>query len=142
MKVGDEVENTKLKKELKKASNKRPSDFWGTLIAAVSILYGEFIFRVDGYLVANAEPYLSDLPENIIGILLIVIGLFKLLGLFLQYKPFKKMGIWLLSGIWSGLFFVALTYSFGTGYPHPTYVFIGMIAIGCFRVSLKGDYVK
>lgn len=136
------MENLKLKKELKKASNKRPSDFWGTLIAIVSILYGEFIFRVDGYFISNAEPYLSKLPEDIIGITLVTLGLFKLIGLFLQYQPFKRIGIWLLSGMWSGLFLVALTYSFGTGYPHPTYIFIGMITAGCFRVSLKGDYAK
>lgn len=132
--------NRKLKKDLQKASNKRPSDFWGALIALVSILYGEFIFRVDGFLIANAEPYLSKLPENAIGILLMILGVLKLVGLGLQYKPLKKIGIWLLSGMWSGLFFVALTYSFGTGYPHPSYIFMGMIAIGCFRVSFKGDY--
>lgn len=132
--------NRKLKQDLQKASNKRPSDFWGALIAVVSILYGEFIFRVDGFLIANAEPYLSKLPENTIGILLMIFGVLKLIGLGLQYKPLKKIGIWLLSGMWSGLFFVALTYSFGTGYPHPSYIFMGMIAIGCFRVSFKGDY--
>lgn len=132
--------NRKLKQDLQKASNKRPSDFWGALIAIVSVLYGEFIYRVDGYLIANAEPYLSKLPENIIGAALMILGLLKITGLVLQYKPLKKVGIWLLSGIWSGLFFVALTYSFGTGYPHPSYIFMGMIAIGCFRVSLKGDY--
>lgn len=132
--------NRKLKQDLQKASNKRPSDFWGALIAFVSVLYGEFIFRVDGFLIANAEPYLSKLPENTIGILLMILGVLKLAGLVLQYKPLKKIGIWLLSGMWSGLFFVALTYSFGTGYPHPSYLFMGMIAIGCFRVSLKGDY--
>lgn len=132
--------NRKLKQDLQKASNKRPSDFWGALIAIVSVLYGEFIYRVDGYLIANAEPYLSKLPENIIGAALMILGLLKITGLVLQYKPLKKVGIWLLSGIWSGLFFVALTYSFGTGYPHPSYLFMGMIAIGCFRVSLKGDY--
>ena len=132
--------NRKLKQDLQKASNKRPSDFWGALIAVVSVLYGEFIFRVDGFLIANAEPYLSKLPENTIGILLMILGVLKLAGLVLQYKPLKKIGIWLLSGMWSGLFFVALTYSFGTGYPHPSYIFMGMIAIGCFRVSLKGDY--
>jgi len=132
--------NRKLKQDLQKASSKRASDFWGALIAFVSILYGEFIFRVDGYLIARAEPYLSELPENIIGLLLLILGMVKLAGLGLQNKPLKKIGIWLLSGMWSGLFFVALTYSFGTGYPHPSYIFMGMIAIGCFRVSLKGDY--
>lgn len=132
--------NRKLKQDLQKASVKRPSDFWGALIAFVSILYGEFIFRVDGFLIGNAEPYLSKMPENIIGIVLMILGMLKLTGLVLQYKPFKKIGIWLLSGIWSGLFFVALTYSFGTGYPHPSYLFMGTIAIGCFRVSFKGDY--
>lgn len=132
--------NRKLKQDLQKASYKRPSDFWGALIAFVSILYGEFIFRVDGFLIGNAEPYLSKMPENIIGIVLMILGMLKLAGLGLQNKPLKKIGIWLLSGVWSGLFFVALTYSFGTGYPHPSYLFAGMIAIGCFRVSFKGDY--
>ncbi|MFL2104117.1 hypothetical protein [Mycobacteroides abscessus] len=132
--------NRKLKQDLEKASYKRPSDFWGTQIAVVSILYGEFIFRVDGFLIANAEPYLSQMPEDLIGIILVVLGILKSIGLFFQYRPLKKYSIWLLSGMWSGLFFVALTYSFGTGYPHPSYIFIGMIAVGCFRVSLKGDY--
>lgn len=142
MKVGEKMVDKKLKKDLHNASNKRPSDFWGTLIALVSILYGEFIFRVDGYFLSNAEPYLSSLPENIIGISLALASILKLIGLITQNRLLKRLGIWLLSGIWSGFFFVALTYSFGTGYPHPTYIFIGLVTIGCFRVSLKGDYGK
>lgn len=132
--------NRKLKQDLQNASHKRPSDFWGALIAVVSILYGDFIFRVDGYLISNAEPYLSNMPENIIGVILVILGVFKLIGLIFQYRPLKKTGIWLLSGMWSGLFFVALTFSFGTGYPHPSYIFILPMMVGCFRVSLKGDY--
>ncbi|MFL2132990.1 hypothetical protein [Desemzia sp. FAM 23990] len=132
--------NRKLKQDLQNASSKRPSDFWGALIAGVSILYGEFIFRVDGYFINNAEPYLNKMPENVIGLMLVFLGCLKLVGLISHNRTLKKLGIWSLSGMWSGLFFVALTFSFGTGYPDPSYIFILPMMIGCFRVSLKGDY--
>ncbi|ALV20772.1 hypothetical protein [Carnobacterium antarcticum] len=134
------MENTKLKKELIHAKSKRPSDFWGYAIATVSILHGDFIYRIDGYLVTHAEPYLSKLPEKGIGLFLLFAGVIKLVGLISRNKYLKKISIWMLSAIWGGLSFVSITYSFGTGYPDPYYIFMIFVLVACLRVSSKGDY--
>ena len=132
--------NRKLKQDLQKASYKRPSDFWGALIAVVSILYGEFIFRVDGYLIANTEPYFQSLPVKVIGFALLLAGLTKLIGILTDNTLARKIGIWSLSGVWFALFVLAVTFSFGSGYPHPSYLFNFLAWASCLIVSFKGDY--
>lgn len=134
------MSDTKLKRELYQAKNKRPSDFWGYAIALLSLGYGHFIYVFNGYLIAHAQPYLKHLPEKWIGVFLIVAALLKLLGLATQTKLLKKWSIWLLSALWGGLFFVSVTYSFGVGYPDPSYLFNLFILVACLRVSLKGNY--
>lgn len=134
------VENKKIKHDLNVARHRVRTPFWGTLISIVSILQGEFIVRVDGYLLNHSEPYLSNLPEDIIGWVLITFGAIKLLGLVFKKNQLKKYGIWGLSGIWTGLFLIALTYSFGTGFPHPSWITYMMVTFGCYNVSKRGDF--
>lgn len=130
----------RLEEAYQKEKAKNPSDFWGSLIAVASIWYGIFVFLVDGYLIAHAEPYMARLPEDTIGIGLIILGIMKMIGLISHHKLLKKIAIWGLSGIWTGLFVIATAFSFGTGYPHPSYIFMAFLMISCFRVSFKGDY--
>lgn len=134
------MEDQNLKRELNAARRKTKTPFWGAIIAIVSILQGEFVVRVDGYLLEHSEPYLSRLPEDAIGWILIIFGVIKLLALIFKNNRLKKYGIWGLSGIWTGLFIISLTYSFGTGYPHPSWITYGMVTIGCYRVSFKGGF--
>lgn len=134
------MEDINLKRDIRKATNEKKRSFWGSLIAVVSILQGEFIVRVDGYLLEHSEPYLKNLPESAIGWLLILFGLIKLIAVIVKNNRFKKYAIWGLSALWTGLFLIALTYSFGTGFPHPSWITYMMVMISCYRVSLKGDF--
>lgn len=130
----------KLAEDIEKARNKRPPHFFGITIAILSALYGEFIVRVDGFLLSWTEPYFQDIPVDLIGVLLVMAGLIKIIGIILNNTSLRKIGIWSLSGIWSGLFVLALTFSFGTGYPHPSYLFNGLVFVVCLRVSIRGNY--
>ena len=136
------MSDKKLMREINRERHRQPLAFWGLWIAIVSLLYGEFIVRVDGYLLRHKEPYFADLPEDLIGGLLLVAGVLKLIGVLANQNTLKKVGIVTLSALWSGLFVLAFTYSFGTGYPHPSYIFMGFVVIACFRISLKGDFGK
>lgn len=131
-----------LVEDIQRARKKRKARFYGITIAIFSILYGEFITRVDGFLLSWTEPYFQGIPVTLIGFLLIFAGALKLLGIIADHHTLRKLGIWSLSGVWSGLFVLALTFSFGTGYPHPSYLFNGLALIICLRVSIRGNYDK
>lgn len=126
--------------DIDKQRKRKPVAFWGLMISLCSVLYGEFIVRVEGYLLTHSEPYFQKLPENVVGYILLAAGIIKMVGVILDYNPMKKIGIWLLSGIWSGLFVLSFTFSFGSGYPHPSYIFMVFMMVACFRVSWKGDF--
>lgn len=128
--------------DINKQRNRKPVAFWGLMIAICSILHGDFIVQVEGYLLAHSEPYFYKLPENVVGYILLIAGVIKLIGVIFDYNPLKKIGIWMLSGVWSGLFILSFTFSFGTGYPNPSYIFMFFIMVACFRVSWKGDFGK
>ena len=134
------MKDKELENELKDYQDKRRLPFWSILIALISILHGEFIYRVDGYLLEHSEPYIKCLPESTIGAALLILGTAKLLAIFTNNKRLKKYSIWGLSFVWTGLFLIALTYSFGIGHPNPSWYFYGMVVIGCYRVSRKGDF--
>lgn len=129
-----------LAKDIEKARKKRPTRFLGITMALFSLLYGEFIIRVDGFLLSWTEPYFQGVPVKLIGCLLIIAGLIKVIGNITDNLTLRKIGIWSLSGMWSGLFVLAITFSFGTGYPHPSYLFNGLALVVCLRVSIKGNY--
>lgn len=134
------MEDQSLKKDLNQARKKMKPPFWGAAIAIVSILQGEFIMRVDGYLLEHSEPYLQNLPEELIGLILVIFGAVKLIGLISRNNRIKKYGILGLSSVWTGLFIISFTYSFGTGFPHPSWILYGLAVAVCYRVSLKGDF--
>ena len=130
----------KLMQDIREAKRKRPFPVLGLLVAVLSITHGEFIFRVDGYFLAHAEPYLSMLPEDIIGIVLIVLGVLKIMGIVFKSHWLKRVGIVGISGTWAGLSLVSVTYSFGTGFPHPSWQFMFFVTAICLLESRRGDY--
>ncbi len=134
------IDRELMKQINKERSKKPPFAFWGMMISVVSLLYGEFIWRVDGFFLNHAEPYMQKLPENFIGIFLIFGAVIKLIGVFTEIKICKRWGIWLLGGAWSGLFVVTTAFSFGTGYPHPSWIFALMLMVSSFRIAFKGDF--
>lgn len=134
------MENKQLKRdiEIKQQEIRRETPFFNIMIALVSILHGEFITRVDGYLVEYSEPYIEYLPEQLVGVALIILGVMKLVSILSDNTQLKKYSIWGLSGIWTGLFFIALTYSFGSGYPSPSWYFYFFVVSGCWHISRRG----
>ena len=131
--------NKQLEKDILKAKKRRPS-FFGAALAVFSILYGQFIIQVEGYFLTITETYFHLLPSRLIGALLVLAGSIKIIGILTDYTPMRKIGIWALSGLWSGLFVLALTFSFGSGYPNSSYLFNGLVLVICLRVSLRGNY--
>lgn len=127
-------------RDLEKAKKKRSFPILGFVISLLSITYGEFVARVDGYFLAHTEPYLRGLPEDIIGWLLIVAGVIKLLAILAKNTKLKRFGIVSLSVIWSGLFAVSFLYSFGTGWPHPSWQFMLFVTAICIIESIQGRY--
>lgn len=124
-------------KELKKRSN---FAFWGFWISITSIIQGWFIYHYSGYLMVHSEPYLRFIPEKLIGIVLIAFGVVKIAGVLSDNRILKSAGIWGLSSVWTALFVVAATFSFGTGYPDDRFIIHLFIMIACYRVSFRGDY--
>lgn len=133
------MENQQLKRDIKSKQREKELPFFNILIALVSILHGEFISRVDGYLAEYSEPYIDYLPEQFIGTVLIILGVMKLVSILSNNTQLKKYSIWGLSSIWTGLFFIALTYSFGSGYPNPSWYFYFLVVAGCYHIS-RGDF--
>lgn len=118
----------------------QPIALWGTLIALYSLLEGQFYFMHEGYLISSAEPFMKFLPEKLIGAALIIAALIKLIGVFSRNDLLKRIGIWMCTALWSGLFVVAFTFSFGTGYPNDSWINKGLVLAICIIISTKGDY--
>lgn len=130
-----------LKKDIEELRCRKPSNSLGYTISIFSVWYGMFNVQNGFYLLGNIEPYLQKIiSTELIGYCLIATGLLKLFGIITKNTLARKIGIWSLTGMWSGLFALAFTFSFGTGYPHATYLFNGLALVICLIVSLKGDY--
>lgn len=136
------IKNTKLKKEIEgelKSVENRIS-WLGFILAATSILRGTFVLNHDGFFLSYVEPYLKSLPENLIGSLIIVAGIIKMAGVLLKYKPLKRYGIWALAAMWWFQFGLAVSYSFGTGYPHDSWIYTLCIASICIYEAKRGVF--
>ncbi|GEQ32148.1 hypothetical protein B795N_00300 [Marinilactibacillus psychrotolerans] len=130
-----------LKKDIEELRRRKPSNSLGYLISIFSIWYGFFNIQNDFYLIGLIEPYLQHIVSiKFIGYCLVLFGMLKLIGIIKNNTLARKLGIWSLTGMWSGLFALALTFSFGTGYPHATYGFNALVLVLCLIVSFKGDY--
>lgn len=114
--------------------------FWGLLMGIYSVFYGIFYLRHQGYLIANAEPYMRFLPEKTIGWAMLIFGVIKILGVLLRNDFMKMIGIWGLSAIFGGMALVAFTFSYGSGYPNSVWIDRILVVVICLRISFKGNY--
>lgn len=131
----------KLKEDIEELRCRKPTNIWGYIISIFSIWYGVFNILNGTYLLSRIEPYLQRIVSvDILAYCLVVFSTVKLLGIIFNNTLARKIGIWALTGMWSGLFVLALTFSFGTGYPHATYGFNALALVICLVVSFKGDY--
>lgn len=137
------TKNKELMNEIQGEISKGENRFsWlGFILSVISILHGHFIFTFDGYFLNNVEPYFQNLPEGIIGRLFFIGGIIKLIGVLLNNKPLKRYGIWALTGLWWMQFGLAWGYSFGTGYPNPTYIYmLGFAATSAYEARRGSFY--
>ena len=129
-----------LKDEILIEKGKRAFPFWGYSISILSLFYGSFILIYDDYMHSLFSELFDVIPDWSIALLLIVSALIKLVGIHKQNKRMMRIGIVCLSAVWTAITAVYLVYSFGVGYPNPSFLFMGFIAIACYRVAKKGDF--
>ena len=80
------------------------------------------------------------IPDWPISLWLVVSAVVKLIGIHKRDKKLKRIGIVLLSAVWTAIAAVYIVFSFTTGYPNPTFLFMIFIVAVCYRLSKKGDF--
>ena len=129
-----------LKEEILKENRKRAFPFWGFSISLLSLFFGSFILVFGDYMYSLFSRLFDLIPDWTIAILLITSALIKLIGIQKKNKKVMRIGIICLSAVWTAITAVYLVYSFGIGYPNPSFLFMGFITIVCYRVANKGDF--
>ena len=129
-----------VKEEILKERNKGSFPFWGFSISLLSLFYGTFILIFGDYMHSLFSELFDVIPDWTIAILLIISALIKSIGIHKQNKKIMRIGIVCLSAVWTAITAVYLVYSFGVGYPNPSFLFMGFITIVCYRVAKKGDF--
>lgn len=113
-------------------------DFYAVLTSVVTILFGLLVIWTDSFFNSKVELFqVSETAEFCFGILAIAISIVKLLGLFYNNKPMKRIGIVVIVAIWAmvtALYFVNL-YLFGL-------IFSGYILAVSLRIARRGDYIE
>lgn len=125
----------KLKEEKYQA---KQSYFWGMAIAIVSVMNGLHLLFYEDVIVDRLNAYFLGVDENIFGVVLVLFGTIKLIGILVDSVIMRRVGIVGLSIVWGMLWVVALMYSFGLGYPSTVYLSNGMMLVACLRVSYRG----
>ena len=129
-----------VKEEILKEKHKGAFPFWGFSISLLSLFYGSFILIFGDYMHSLFSRLFDVIPDWTIALLLITSALIKLIGIRKRNKKIMRVGIVCLSAVWTAIEAVYLVYSFGVGYPNPSFIFMGFIVIACYRVSKKGDF--
>jgi len=129
-----------LKEEILKENHRRAFPFWGFSISLLSIFFGSFILVFNDYMYSLFSKLFDLIPDWTIAIVLIISAVIKLIGILQQNKKLMQVGIICLSAIWTAITAVYLVYSFGIGYPNPSFLFMGFMTIACYRVAMKGDF--
>ena len=129
-----------LKEEILIEKGKRAFPFWGYSISILSVFYGVFILIYEDYMDGLFRELFDVIPDWTIAILLISSALIKLIGIHKENKKVMRIGIVCLSAVWTAITAVYLVYSFGVGYPNPSFLFMGFVTISCYKVAKKGDF--
>ena len=129
-----------IKEEIIREKRKGAFPFWGYSISLLSVFYGGFILIYGDYMHSLFSKLFDVIPDWSIALLLIASALIKLIGIRKKNKKIMRIGIVCLSAVWTAITAVYLVYSFGVGYPNPSFLFMGFITIACYRVAKKGDF--
>ena len=129
-----------IKEELKREHRKGSFPFFGFSIAILSLVYGGFLLIFGDYMHSLFSRLFDLIPDWPIALWLIVSALVKLVGIYKRQKHLMRIGIVLLSAVWTAIAAVYTVFSFTTGYPSPSFLFLIFIVVVCYRVSKKGDF--
>ncbi|MFE2777504.1 hypothetical protein ACFXEB_06670 [Aerococcus urinaeequi] len=129
-----------VKEEILKEKSNEPFPFYGFSIAVLSLCYGGFLLIFGDYMDGLFTTLFEVIPDWPIAVFLIGSAVIKLLGIHKQHKKLKRIGIVLLSAVWTAIAAVYAVYSFTVGYPNPSFLIMAFIVVVCYRVSKKGDF--
>lgn len=129
-----------IKEELIREKTKGSFPFYGFSIAVLSLVYGGFLLVFGDYMHSLFSKLFDIIPDWPIALWLIGSSLIKLVGIRKEHKMLKRIGIVLLSAVWTAIAAVYTVFSFTTGYPSPSFLFLVFIVVVCYRVSKKGDF--
>ena len=129
-----------IKEELIRERSKGSFPFYGFSVAVLSLCYGGFLLIFGDYMNSLLSRLFEVIPDWPIALWLVVGAVIKLLGIRMGHKKLKRIGIVLLSAVWTAIAAVYIVFGFTTGYPNPTFLFLIFIVVVCYRVSKKGDF--
>lgn len=129
-----------IKEELMREKKRGSFPFFGFSIAILSLVYGGFLLIFGDYMHSLFSKLFDLIPDWPIALWLIGSALIKLVGIRKEHKKLMRIGIVLLSAIWTAIAVVYTVFSFTTGYPSPSFLFLIFIVVVCYRVSKKGDF--
>ena len=129
-----------IKEELLREQTKGSFPFFGFSIAVLSLCYGGFLLLFGDYMHSLFSKLFDVIPDWPIALWLIGSSVIKLVGIRKEHKKLKRIGIVLLSAVWTAIAAVYTVFSFTTGYPSPSFLFLIFIVVVCYRVSKKGDF--
>ena len=129
-----------IKEELMREKTQGSFPFFGFSIAILSLVYGGFLLIFGDYMHSLFSKLFDVIPDWTIALWLIVSALVKLVGIYKRHKYLMRIGIVLLSAVWTAIAAVYTVFSFTTGYPSPSFIFLAFIVIVCYRVARKGDF--
>lgn len=129
-----------IKEELMLEKKRDSFPFFGYSIAILSLAYGGFLLIFGDYMHSLFSKLFDLIPDWPIALWLIVSALIKLVGIRKRHKKLMRIGIVLLSAVWTAIAAVYTVFSFTTGYPSPSFLFLVFIVVVCYRISKKGDF--
>ena len=129
-----------IKEEILRVREDEPFPFFGAAIAWFSIGFSMFLIYFGDYMHSLFSSLFDIVPDGIIAAILITSAVIKLIGIYSKNKKLKRVGIVALSAIWTAIEAVYLVFSFGIGYPSPSFLFVGLVVVICYRVAKKGDF--
>lgn len=129
-----------IKEELIREKTKGSFPFYGFSIAVLSLVYGGFLLIFGDYMHSLFSKLFDIIPDWPIALWLIGSSVIKLVGIRKEHKKLKRIGIVLLSAVWTAIAAVYTVFSFTTGYPSPSFLFLIFIVVVCYRVSKKGGF--
>ena len=129
-----------IKEELIREQTMGSFPFFGFSIAILSLVYGGFLLIFGDYMHSLFSKLFDVIPDWPIALWLILSAICKLIGILKRHKQLMRIGIVLLSAVWTAITAVYTVFSFTTGYPSPSFIFLAFIVVVCYRVARKGDF--